>query len=145
MPLVSVFRQLVGGVFRSRKVSFGMGRVLAIWRKALSRGLRSASYATAGWVSLLTAEAAVKDPLVLLGLSAGPLLELAIERGGEWLEGPEPDEDEKGDERTEAPTTKNHKSKEKKLNWSRAIALSLLIRALVDRTVAAAHASATQS
>jgi len=110
-------------LIHSPVVRFGAGRVLALWDIALYRGFRCALYATAGWVALLVAQAVIQDPFVLLGLLAGPLLELGIERGREWLEHYEAeDSPEHAAGSQKAPQTG-------RLNWRRSLALGLVISA----------------
>lgn len=84
MPGSGRFRA-AAALIHSPAVRLGTGRVLALWDIALYRGFLCALYATAGWVSLLVLQAVVRDPFVLLGLLAGPVLEFGIERGREWL------------------------------------------------------------
>ncbi len=96
--------------------------MLALWDIALYRGFLCALYATAGWVSLLVLQAVVRDPLVLLGLLAGPVLELGIERGREWLKHYEADSPEHSAGSQGGPQKGG-------LNWRRSVAIGFVISA----------------
>ncbi len=101
----------------------GAGRVLVLWDIALYRGFLCALYATAGWVSLLVADAVFRDPFVLLGLLAGPVLELGIERGREWLK------DYEAEGSPEHAAGSQNARQTGGLNWRRSLALGLVISA----------------
>ncbi len=121
MPGSSLFRS-AAALIRSPEVRFGAGRTLALWDIALYRGFRCALYATAGWVSILVAQAVIHDPYVLLGLLAGPLLELGIERGREWLEHYEAED-------SPEPAAGSERAQTGGLNWRRSLVLGLVFSA----------------